>query len=121
MAVDKKSQHVGNHGGRYTDIDGMTKQFTYIDHDKKTIPMGVVKVDETFDFKAYRSDLVRRITDVPASLCPTLFTDYTVRGANVSTVEWNTDMLVDSGVPLEQLRDLCVILENRAEAMRLTV
>lgn len=36
MAVDKKSQHVGNHGGAYTDIDGMSKQFTYIDHDKKT-------------------------------------------------------------------------------------
>src|SRR5688572_26128315 len=36
MAVDKKSRHVGNHGGAYTDIDGMSKQFTYIDHDKKT-------------------------------------------------------------------------------------
>lgn len=36
MAVDKKSQHVGNHGGAYTDIDGMTKQFTYVDHDRNT-------------------------------------------------------------------------------------
>jgi hypothetical protein len=36
MAVDKKSDYVGNHGGRYTDIDGISKQFTYIDHDKKT-------------------------------------------------------------------------------------
>lgn len=36
MAVDKKSDHVGNHGGAYTDIDGMRKQFTYVDHDKKT-------------------------------------------------------------------------------------
>ena len=36
MAIDKKSQHVGNHGGVYTDNDGMTKQFTYIDHDKHT-------------------------------------------------------------------------------------
>lgn len=35
MAVDKKSDWVGNHNGRYTDIDGMSKQFTYIDHDKK--------------------------------------------------------------------------------------
>lgn len=36
MAIDKKSQHVGNHGGVYTDIDGQTKQFTIIDHDKHT-------------------------------------------------------------------------------------
>ena len=34
--MDKKSQHVGNHGGRYTDESGMSRQFTYIDHDKKT-------------------------------------------------------------------------------------
>ena len=36
MAIDKKSQHVGNHGGVYTDKDGMTKQFTIIDHDRHT-------------------------------------------------------------------------------------
>lgn len=35
MAVDRKADHVGNHGGVYTDIDGQTKQFTVIDHDKK--------------------------------------------------------------------------------------
>jgi hypothetical protein len=33
--MDKKSQHVGNHGGRYVDEYGHTKQFTYIDHDVK--------------------------------------------------------------------------------------
>jgi hypothetical protein len=36
MAVDRKADHVGDHGGRYTDIDGASKQFTYVDHDKKT-------------------------------------------------------------------------------------
>ncbi len=36
MGVDSKSQHVGNHGGVYTDIDGQTKQFTVIDHDRHT-------------------------------------------------------------------------------------
>lgn len=35
MAVDRKADHVGNHGGAYTDNDGMRKQFTFIDHDKK--------------------------------------------------------------------------------------
>ena len=34
--MDKKSQHVGDHGGRYLDNDGMTKQFTYVDHDRHT-------------------------------------------------------------------------------------
>lgn len=43
MAVDKKSQHVGNHGGVYTDNDGQTKQFTYIDHDRNTTRLKVWK------------------------------------------------------------------------------
>lgn len=30
------NKHVGNHGGAYTDLDGMSRQFTYIDHDKKS-------------------------------------------------------------------------------------
>lgn len=36
MAVDRKADHVGNHGGAYTDQDGMSRQFTYVDHDPKT-------------------------------------------------------------------------------------
>lgn len=36
MAVDKKSDYVGNHGGAYTDMDGMARQFTVIDHDRHT-------------------------------------------------------------------------------------
>ncbi len=36
MAVDRKGDYVGNHGGAYTDIDNMSRQFTYIDHDKKS-------------------------------------------------------------------------------------
>jgi len=36
MAVDRKADHVGNHGGTYTDIEGMSRQFTVIDHDKHT-------------------------------------------------------------------------------------
>lgn len=43
MAVDKKSQHVGNHGGVYTDNDGQIKQFTYIDHDRNTTRLKVWK------------------------------------------------------------------------------
>lgn len=27
---------IGNHGGKYVDDNNLTRQFTYIDHDKKT-------------------------------------------------------------------------------------
>lgn len=45
MGVDKKSDHVGNHGGRYADMDGMTKQFTYVDHDRHTTRLKVFSYD----------------------------------------------------------------------------
>lgn len=121
MAVDKKSQHVGNHGGTYTDIDGMSKQFTYIDHDKKSKMSFFNNCAETrkWSEKGYKADLVERITELPASICPEIFCDYTIRGEGKRVVEWNTDMLIDAGVPTNQLRDLCTLLENKAELMRL--
>jgi hypothetical protein len=116
MATDKKSQHVGNHGGRYTDMDGMSKQFTYIDHDKKTsISTGLAQVDPNFSQTAYREELIKRITEMPASLCPGIFYDYTLRGEGKTTITWNMDMLIDRGVPLNQLRDLANLLENASE------
>lgn len=122
MATDRKADHVGNHGGAYTDIDGMSKQFTVIDHDKKTtISSGKSeKVDKEWAPK-YRALLIKRINDLPASICPEPFQDYTVRGEGKVTIMWNTDMLLDNGVPINQLRDLCVLLENKAETMRLTL
>jgi len=36
MAYTPKSKYVGDHGGKYSDIDGNIKQFTYVDHDKHT-------------------------------------------------------------------------------------
>lgn len=123
--LKKLSDYVGDHGGRYTDIDGMSKQFTYVDHDKKTTISASVSEEgqnETYDefFIKYRASLIRRITDMPASICPEIFSDYTLRGEGRNTIQWNTDMLLDAGVPLKQLRDICVILENKAELMRLT-
>jgi hypothetical protein len=119
MATDKKSQHVGNHGGTYTDVDGMTKQFTMIDHDTKTtIASGISdKVDKDWQ-KKYKASLIQRITDLPASLCPEPFADYTVRG-DTKIITWNIDMLIDNGNPVNRLRDLCVMLENKAELIKL--
>lgn len=36
MAVDRKADYVGNHGGAYVDESGQTRQFTYVDHDRNT-------------------------------------------------------------------------------------
>lgn len=114
MPVDRPGDWVGNHGGAYTDIDGMRKQFTTIDHDKKTtIRMPNEPVD--FDTAAYRSDLIKRITDKSASVCPSIFQDFTLRGEGRTKIEWNTDMLVDNGVPTIRLRDLAVLVENIVE------
>lgn len=71
--------------------------------------------------ETYRSQLIRRITSLPASVCPGIFTDYTIRGEGHSTIEWNTDMLLDEGVPTDQLRDLCVLTENKAEALKINL
>lgn len=121
MATDRRADHVGNHGGAYTDIDGMSKQFTIIDHDKKTtISSGTLdKVDKDWSTK-YRALLIKRIAEISPSICPEPFQDYTVRGEGKATITWNTDMLIDKGVPLNQLRDLCVLLENKAAMVRLT-
>lgn len=50
MAVDRPGDYVGNHGGAYTDESGMSRQFTYIDHDVKPkiyVPSGPTKDTET--------------------------------------------------------------------------
>jgi len=123
MAVDKKSQHVGNHGGAYTDNDGMRKQFTVIDHDKKlTVQLGQSeKIDYGEFFKQYRKDLINRILHIPASICPFEFEDFTTRGQSQTVITWNEKMLTDSGLDIHKLRDLNVLLENKAELLRIPV
>lgn len=118
--MDKKSQHVGNHGGRYTDIDGMSKQFTYVDHDKKTTVSMLINSDEKWSEKDYRDLLISRILDQPASICPDPFVDFTLRGEGKNHIEWNTDMIIDKGMPSQRLRDLAILLENKADLMGLT-
>lgn len=119
MAVNKKSQHVGNHGGRYTDIDGMTKQFTYVDHDKKTTISFLTDNKELWSEPKYRENLIQRILEHSASICPEIFTDFTLRGEGKKGIEWNTDMLIDNGVPSQRLRELATMLENRDELLQL--
>ncbi len=121
MAHTPKSQHVGNHGGKYTDIDGLTKQFTYVDHDKKTkVSMHTHAETEAWSESKYRDSLISRILEQPASICPDPFQDFTIRGEGKNHVTWNTDMIIDKGMPSHRLRELATLLENRAEYMGLT-
>lgn len=69
--------------------------------------------------KSYRANLIERITDIPASLCHEWFQDFTLRGEGHKIIEWNTDMLLDSGMPINRLRDLCIMLENKADSIKL--
>ena len=79
MATDRKADYVGDHGGTYTDLNGMSKQFTVVDHDKKTtIHFNSEKI--SFNMSEYRYQLIDRILELPASICPEIFRDYTVRG-----------------------------------------
>jgi len=57
----------------------------------------------------YRSELIKRITDLPASTCPTVFHDFTIHGDR-SKVEWNIDMLIDNGMPTQRLSELAVLM-----------
>ena len=71
------------------------------------------------ELKQYRIDLQQRVLDIPASLCTEIYHDFIVRGDN-SIITWNKTMIEDEGFLLDRLRDLTVILENRAEAIGLT-
>lgn len=119
MATDRKADYVGNHGGAYTDIDGMSKQFTYVDHDKKTtisLNSGKSESVET----GYREQLVTRVLDQPASICPEIFSDFTIRGEGKSHIEWDKNMLTNKGLPILRLQEMVTLLENKAEAIGLT-
>lgn len=120
MGKTDKSKHVGNHGGSYTDQDGMTRQFTYIDHDKKSkIAAGKTSKAELNkikqDLKDHKQSLINRILAISASLCPWEFEDYTIRNEDTPEILWNETMLRDEGMSMDKLSQLCVLTERRFE------
>lgn len=103
MAVDKKSQHVGNHGGAYTDIDGMSKQFTYIDHDKKT-KISTAHKGETLEelresIKTHAYKVIRAILSMPAVNVVRnpdgLYEEFVTRDSEKGIL-WNETMVFDA-------------------------
>jgi len=113
MSVSKKSDfHTAPQN--YQDVDGM-KTFTVIDHDVKSKMYGKVsmKIDEYNEFlKQYRKELIERILAIPAVFCPEPFQSFVIRNADSPTIQWNEVMLRDEGVTQDNLRNLCIMLEN---------
>ena len=63
------------------------------------------------ELKQYRTDLIKRISDVPPVFCPEPHQEFVLRGDR-GTIDWNMDMLLDPGIPLETLRTIAVISEK---------
>lgn len=111
MGVDKKSDHYTS-AQSYTDLDGQSRQFTFVDHDRKVM-LDIKSPPPKNWEKDYKQELVLRITTISASICPTSFNDLTLRGDR-EKIEWNLDRLYDTGIP--KLRTICTILENKNES-----
>lgn len=97
--MDKKSQHVGNHGGRYTDIDGMSKQFTYIDHDKKT-RISTFKDNsnqEEMDkqLKQWRDESIAEILALPPVNVAEDYAQFIIREREKGVI-WDKDMVIEA-------------------------
>lgn len=119
MAVDKKSDHYTS-ASTYRDLDGNMKNFTFIDHDKKSKASGYVPTDETKEdvkqaLRDAREEYITRILSYSASFCPTQEQMFTNRGEAKKTIEWNEDALRNQGVPLDRLIRICTLVENKAE------
>lgn len=114
MAVDKKSQHVGNHGGRYVDLHGHTKQFTYIDHDKKPKKSMYVSGDNSSElFAKFIQERIDEILEFPAvnlvRNADGLYQEFIGRSKEKGIV-WKKDYVRET---LSKNTDLSYIIFNR--------
>lgn len=117
MAIDKKSQHYTS-AENYTDLDGNSRSFTFIDHDVKpklSVPISEEEVAiAKVEFKSARSRVIQQIMKIPASICPSVFIQFTTRG-DIGVIGWDEKILKDEGVPFETLVSLKTLLENKIE------
>ena len=97
----------------YDDMEGNVRNFTHIDYDMKQR----ISFNKEFDVNwetNYRNSLVERILACAAVFCPTIYSDYTIRGDTQLLVEWNVKMLRDPGINVWRLRDLTILTESKA-------
>lgn len=116
MSVGKteKAQHYTS-AKNYTDLDGLSRSFDFIDHDVKASTSfyngeDIEQVKK--QMKDYRIELIDRILATPAATAPPEFYDFTLHGDR-PTIDWNKVMLEDAGLMIDKLRTICVIMERR--------
>lgn len=97
----------------YTDMSGNLRTFTHVDHDKKTkISSSIPDANEAKEnLDLYRTGLIDRLLALPASLCPVIFHDYTIRG-EVDVITWNEKLIRDPR-DYNTIRDIAVLIENK--------
>ena len=103
MAVDRKADYVGNHGGAYTDDSGMRRQFTIIDHDKKSkLPPPDKLTDEEKkslrdSINAFTERSIKEILALPAvnilNNSQGLYEEFITRNVEKGVIEWNEEMV----------------------------
>jgi len=101
MPHDELAKYVGNHGGAYTDIDGMSKQFTYVDHDKKTTISthneDTKEVKEAL--KSHTDQVIEAILSLPAVNAVRnpdgLYEEFIIRDKELG-ISWNEHVVRDA-------------------------
>lgn len=102
----------------HTDENGLSNNFTMINHDVKTT-MGVT--DSSWDrdwLSKAKTDVLKEIGNISASLCPEPYLNFTIRGKDVDVISWNSKSLED--VEITRLWFLRNILSNRMETFTKT-
>jgi len=62
--------------------------------------------------KTYRDEVVEQILSLPPSICPAELQDFTIRGENMTSIQWNKPMLEDQGIEITKLVMIRNLLEN---------
>ena len=112
-----KSKYVGNHGGAYTDESGMSRQFTYVDHDKKTKISTMAPIPEKElveakeQFKKFKEKTIEGLLSLPASLCPHDFNIFTK--INDQKIEWDESVVRDPSIDIWRLVGLKGMIEDK--------
>ena len=112
-----KSDYVGDHGGTYTDMDGMSRQFTYIDHDKKS-KMAINPSKEEIsqakkELREFREKVIETILSLSPSTVPEHFHFFTLRGEE--GIRWDENVVRDPSIDLWKLVTLRGFVEINEE------
>jgi len=105
----------------YTGRDGISRQSTNLDYTEKTKVATATRLtpEELAQLlegqESFRRSLIERVLAIPASLAGSVYEPFINRFPEERKLEWNAAMIADPGMPLDLLRNMVTILENRYE------